>query len=124
MLVLGPRLQAGQGGQRPERECRTLAEILDALIRGDMLGAAMLAMGRLKAIEASLDAGRGGWNTARHFELAPTPDSGLVNPRDRERAARDQRDHLRTLGPGSGGAAPPRRDKGAGKTGGKRDRQS
>ena len=98
-LVLLPRLNGMQGAQRNEREARTLCEILDGLVEGRVLPAMMVALQRLKAIEASLDQGVGGWNVARQMEITARPGAGLVSQRDRTAAQRDQRDEARSLQP-------------------------
>ena len=58
----------------------------------------MILLARLKAIKEASDPDSGGWQVARHHELIPRRGQGLVNARDRENAARDQRDVLRTRG--------------------------
>ena len=103
MLVLDKKLQ-GTHMQRNEREARTLCELLDALLEGRTMQAIMLALGRLKAVEASLSPESGGWSTARQLELAARPGQGLVSSRDRQLASRDTRDEARGLArPGRGG---------------------
>ena len=98
-LILQPIIEASQqGGARNERECRTICEAMDALLRGDPLGSLMILLARLKAIETAVSPEGGGWNVAQHHELIPPKGSGLVSARDRENAARDQRDVLRTRG--------------------------
>jgi len=115
MNILMRRFDGAQQGSkmRDERESRTLCEMMDALLRGDPLFALMMGTARLKAIEASLNPNAGGWGVARHLELAPTRDTGLLTQRDQERASRDHRDVMRTH---HGGHLPGRRPgKGAGK---------
>ncbi len=97
-LVLGPVLEAAQGGARSEREARTICETLDQILKGHPLPAVMILLARLKAIEEASDPDSGGWQVAQHHELIPRRGQGLVNARDRENAARDQRDVLRTRG--------------------------
>ena len=100
--ILERRLSLTWQGPQKERECRTLCEMLDCLLRGDTLGSMMIGLGRLKAIEHALSPDHGGWNVASHMELAPAAESGLVTSQDRAAAARDQRDHQRTLSRGGG----------------------
>ena len=83
---------------RNERECKAMCEARDAVLRGDPLGSLMILLARLNAIETAVSPEGGGWNVARHHELIPPKGSGLVSARDRENAARDQRDVLRTRG--------------------------
>ena len=115
MLVLGPVLRTASGSARNEREARTLCEALDLLIEGKVLPAIMILLSRLKAIEEASNPESGGWAIAQHHELVGQ-NTGLVSARDREHAARDQRDVLRTRGqiqraaPGSDRAAQPAAD--------------
>ena len=105
-LILEPMLRAQAGGLRSEREGRTISEICDLLLVGDILGALMVCLGRLKAItQASMPDG-GGWQVARHHELVAPDRFGIVTMRDRANAARDQREELRTLGYTQGSAMP------------------
>ena len=54
---------------RTQREMRTLAEALDAILAGDLAGAGDLLMQRFRALEmATVD---GNWDMARHLELIP-----------------------------------------------------
>ena len=100
--ILERRLSLTRQGPQKERECRTLCEMLDCLLRGDTLGSMMIGLGRLKAVEHALSPDHGGWNVASHMELAPAAESGLVTSQDRAAAARDQRDFQRTLSRGGG----------------------
>ena len=113
--------------QRNEREARTLCEILDWAIKGEILKLIMVGLGRLKAIETVVEPGTGGWNVARHHEMIPRPQAGLLTSRDRENVAGDVRDEARVQGqlrggqplrspPGPRPPAPRRRDQdGAGR---------
>ena len=80
-------------------EARTLCELLDALLGGGTLGAIMIALQRLKAIEASIDPQGGGWHHAAQHELTARPNQGLVSQKDRTLANRDVRDELRSRAP-------------------------
>ena len=102
-IVLTKKLTGGRNA-RNERECRTLCEILDAVISGKLLRAAMVALGRLKAVESSPDPDGGGWALARQMELTARPEQGLVSGRDRALEARDQRDEQRAFHPRQWGA--------------------
>ena len=74
-------------GVRNQRELRTLAEALDALIGGDLGRAADLLMQRFKAVElAATDAG--GWAAASHLELIPEVNASSSTLSEREAAAR------------------------------------
>ena len=109
-LILEGQLQGSQM-QRNEREARTLCEILDWAIKGETLKLIMVGLGRLKAIETVVEPGTGGWNVARHHEMIPRPQAGLLTSRDRENVARDVRDEARVQGQLRGGqplrATPP-----------------
>jgi len=98
-LVLQQRLQNSERSSRNEREARTLCELLDALLAGGILGAIMIALQRLKAIEASIDPQGGGWSHAVQQELTARPNQGLVSQKDRTLANRDLRDEFRSRAP-------------------------
>ena len=98
-LILQQRLAASDRGSRNVREARTLRELLDALLGGGALGAIMIALQRLKAIEASIDAQGGGWHHAAQHELTARPNQGLVSQKDRTLANRDVRDEFRSRAP-------------------------
>ena len=72
----------------------------------------MVALARLKAIEASVDPASGGWAFAAQHELTNRPGQGLVSQRDRTLAIRDQRDEQRSR---AHSGPPPNSDKGKGK---------
>ena len=98
-LILQQRLAASDRGSRNEREARTLRELLDILLGGGTLGAIVIALQRLKAIEASIDPQGGGWQHAAQHELTARPNQGLVSQKDRTLANRDVRDELRSRAP-------------------------
>ena len=83
--------------------------MLDALLEGRTMQAMMLALGRLKAVEASLDSDAGSWGTARQLEMAARPGQGLVTSRDRMLAIQDSRGEQR-----GSGRLPTRQDRGGG----------
>ena len=76
-----------------------MCELLDALLGGGTLGAIMIALQRLKAIEASIDPQGGGWSHAAPHELTARPNQGLVSQMDRTLANRDVRDEVRSRAP-------------------------
>ena len=83
------------GSRRTARELMTLSRAMDQILRGEALEALMTLLGRHKALRSVLDTSGGGWNVARHHEVLP-PEEALVGHRDRLRAARDQRDLVKT----------------------------
>ena len=102
-MVLMPALQALPGASKhTERETRTIVEAADALLRGDVLGALMMLLGRLRAITSVVmpDGTSGGWAVAQHYEVLQSTTSSLLTRRDRANAVRDQRDALRVVNPG------------------------
>ena len=76
--------KVGSIGPRNEREMRTLAQALDAILRDDVLLAADTLMQRLKAVEISLHDQH--WGVAQHLELVPGTTITAV-PEDERRAA-------------------------------------
>ncbi|CAK0893795.1 unnamed protein product, partial [Prorocentrum cordatum] len=62
--------------ERNARELRTLAEVMDALIMGDLTRVGDIAMGRFQAIEVAHS--QGGWDQARHLEVAANHDAVSV----------------------------------------------
>ena len=103
-LILRPALQAGNN-RHNEREARTIVEVSDLLLRGDVLGALVVLIGRLRALTSVIipEGQTGGWAVAQHYEVLASSASGLLTQRDRANALRDQRDHQRAQ------ALPPRR---------------
>ena len=92
-------------GLRNEREMRTLAESLDALLAGDLGRAGDILMQRFRACEVNLL--DGDWNLAKHLELIPAHQITCVPNGMRQEMQREKRlaDKLAT---GSGSS---RRDK-------------
>ena len=87
--VLLPSM-SGSMGQRDERELRTIAKAIDLLVSGDSAGAGDVLMQRFKAVEtASAD---GHWSIAKHMELLPTTTVSAVTDREREVAARMEKE--------------------------------
>ena len=70
-----------------QRELRTLAESLDALLGGNLGRAADLLMQRFKAVELACT-DEGGWAAASHLELIPDAKASSSSFREREHAAR------------------------------------
>jgi len=95
-------------GLRNEREMRTLAESLDALLAGDLGRAGDILMQRFRACEVNLL--DGDWNLAKHLELIPAHQITCVPNGMRQEMQREKRlaDKLAT---GSGSS---RRDRGDG----------
>ena len=72
-------------GIRNARELRTLAQAIDAIIRGDLAFAADTLVQRFKAVEtATLE---GGWGLAQHLELIPSQKITSVSETERRQAA-------------------------------------
>ena len=78
-------------GPRNLQEGKTLTDIADALMGGDMLRGLMLTVARLKALTEVSAPDSAGWAVARHHELVVVDDMGLLSRRDRENAARDHK---------------------------------
>ena len=100
-LVLLPALRAGgNASKHSEREGCTLVESCDLLLKGETLTALVAMIGRLKALTSVVipEGQTGGWNTAQHFEVVSSSQTGLLTQRDRTNALRDQRDALRAQG--------------------------
>ena len=71
-------------GERNTRELRTLAELMDALLEGDLPRVGDLAMQRFEAVEMAV--AQGSWAQARHVEAIPTGNASLANTRVKELA--------------------------------------
>ena len=88
---LGPSA-ASQGkplGLRNEREMRTLAEGLDAMIAGDLGRAGDILMQRFRACEVNVL--EGDWHMAKHLELIPAHQISCVLNGMREEMMKEQR---------------------------------
>ena len=59
---------------------------MDALVQGELPGMGDLTMGRFQAIELALS--QGGWDQARHLEVASSHDAVSVPPAMRELGAK------------------------------------
>jgi len=83
---------ASQGkplGMRNEREMRTLAESLDALLTGDLGRAGDILMQRFRACEVNVL--EGDWNMAKHLELIPAHQITCVPIGMRQEMQREKR---------------------------------
>ena len=85
--------QTSPVGLRNSRELRTLAEIIDALVQGDLNRVGDLAMQRFKAVEQASQDGR--WEVARHLEVIPPQDLGSSTMAEREAATRAEARRLK-----------------------------
>ncbi len=100
-LILLPALrQQANNNKHNEREARTIVEVCDTLLKGDVINALMILIGRLRAVTSVVtsDGANTGWAVAQHFEVLQTTANGLLTQRDRANALRDQRDVLRSQG--------------------------
>ena len=75
-------------GERNMREMRTLAELLDALMGGNLAKVGDLAMQRFQAIEMAIM--QGSWAQARYVEAIPQTDATLANEWVKDAAARGE----------------------------------
>ena len=66
------------GAQKEMREMYTLAQMLDAMRRGDLPTAGDIAAARFMAIHQSLLDGN--WGSAKHMEITPLEDSQAASP--------------------------------------------
>jgi hypothetical protein len=72
----------GSMTMRNERELRTIAMAIDAILRGKVAEAADFLIQRFKAVETAHHDGH--WNTARHLEALPPPKVSAVDQEERE----------------------------------------
>ena len=86
--ILQPALGKDLGG-RSKQELRTLAECLDAMLKGDMSAAADMLVGRFLAVEQSEHDQH--WNVARHMELVRSQEVSAVPEDLLERAVTAER---------------------------------
>jgi hypothetical protein len=75
-----------------DRELRTLAEAMDAIVTGDIAAAGDLLMARFCAVETSLNSG---WNVAQHMELIPAHAVSSVSSIDQRAALRREAREMR-----------------------------
>ena len=92
-------------GRRNERELRTLAMALDAMLQSNYLLAADTLMARFTALELSVMDSN--WAVSQHLELIPKQAAGVASERAKAHAAREEATAARlrrnTSRPGSGG---------------------
>ena len=86
ITVMLPTLGHDRIGLRNERELRTLAEIIDAMVTGRLAHALDLAVQRYKAIETSCTDST--WAVAKHLELIPPHDISATSFAEREQASK------------------------------------
>ena len=79
--------------RRNERELRTLAEAIDAILGGNLAGACDMLVQRFKAVEAS--ATSDGWQVGRHLELIPEARVSSISQEERARAAKREREDVK-----------------------------
>ena len=82
--VLQPAL-GNQLSNRSSQELRTLAEVLDLILRGQVASAADFLMQRFKAVEVGTQEG---WNLGKHLELTPSLRVTAVGQAERAAAVR------------------------------------
>ena len=75
-------------GVRNERELRTLAEALDAMILGDLARAADILMMRFKAVE--LASSSSDWSSAKYLELIPQTQVSSLTEGEQDAIARQK----------------------------------
>ena len=107
-LKLEPKLKGQTGALRNTQESKTLTDLADELLVGNLLPGLMIVLGRLKAITEVAETG-GDWNTARHHELVRANELGMLTRADRHNASRDQRDLARLQPSGGRGRGLPAR---------------
>ena len=90
------------------RELRTMVEVGDEVLLGQVMPALMKIIGRVKAL-AEISSGRTSvtWEIAQHHELVETDGMGLLTRRDRQNAASSQREARRLAGSTRGTAMRP-----------------
>ena len=80
-------------GVRNARELRTLAQVLDAILAGNIPLAGDILVQRWKAVETAVCDGN--WLLARHQELLPQQDVGLTLDTERAVTARTELERAR-----------------------------
>ena len=85
-----------KAGLRNVRELRTLAELLDLLIKGNLTGLGDLLAQRFKAEEMAPQDGN--WSVSRHLELLGDSRVSMTTPRERELAQLAERHDLKMKG--------------------------
>ena len=90
-------------GMRKRRELRTLAEVLDLLLEGDLLRASDMLMARFASVE--LASSTQSWNVSQHLELVPGEVSGVASEAAKFAASKEEllrQKLLTTMGTGQG----------------------
>jgi hypothetical protein len=81
---------------RNSGELRHLAEALDCLLIGNVIGAADVLAQRFRSVEtAHFD---GSWNQAKHLEVVGDARVSSISIKDRQRIARLAKDEVRSSG--------------------------
>ena len=83
-IVLRPQFPSAPNNHT-DRELKTVAAAIDALVEGDTMRAGDLLMGRFKALEESVNSGT--WALAQELEVLPRNELGLASEGERHRAA-------------------------------------
>ncbi len=78
---------------RSARELRTIAEAVDMILKGNVVGAADVLIQRFKAVESTT--GDVGWNVARHHEIIPEGRVSIVSQSERELVASREKEELK-----------------------------
>jgi hypothetical protein len=112
VTILLPALRT-QVGFRDERELRTLAETLDALVKGRADSAADILVQRFKSIELRLSTGSS--RMSEHLELVNDGRVGAVGQAELEQLARMEREGAKVYAATGVGAAPRPGGKGGGR---------
>ena len=87
-LMPGAAASGNPVGRRNEREMRTLAEALDALLSGNLAQAGDIMMQRFRACEMSVQ--EGDWTLAQHLELIPDQRVSCIPQGMREELVREE----------------------------------
>ncbi len=106
-VKLAPLLRQTSGNQRSFREAKTLTQLMDILLKADILQALMVCLGRLQAVTDVSTVEGTSWQLVSHHEIVTSDAVGLITQRSRANQAADQRELLRTQGSvrGAGQAA-------------------
>ena len=92
-VMLLPSLQTKISNE-DARELRTLAEVLDRLVSGELLELGGTIMRRFQAAELAL---RSSWSVARHLEVIPEPGVSSIDSSTRRKAIRQEARDAREL---------------------------
>ena len=97
-VKLAPILRGSSGQKRTWRESKTLVELIDTMLGGDLLQALMIALGRLNAVTDVATNEGTPWSVAAHHEIVSSDAVSPITPRARANQAAEQRQMLRTQG--------------------------